>query len=384
MEKVKAMNAHTSRYAEVNLTYEGVNISQDIAPYLLSFTYTDNASDKADDISLSLEDRERLWCDDWFPTKGDKIRASIIIHDWDDAGRTESLPCGTFEVDKIDCSGPPNQVTIKAVSTLVSKPMRQEKHTKAWENVKLSTIAGDIASKNSLRLFWDSSEDPLFERRDQVETSDLEFFSGLARDYGIAVKVTDTQLVCYSEEEYETHAPVDELYFGDKKIINWSFSSKASGTYKSARLQYHDPVKNETHVVTENGDAEGTGRVLEINQKADTLADAKKIAKEKLRKANKKEITGNITLMGDLRFVGGSNIKISGFGAFDGQYVIEKATHSVSGSYTTKLDLSMGKESKKQQKKKKSKHGRRKKKTRVTRPTDTVRSVYLGENRSLD
>ncbi|MBQ7594155.1 MAG: hypothetical protein IJU48_07365 [Synergistaceae bacterium] len=375
------MDAHQARWAEVVIYYEGVNISRDIAPYLLSFTYTDNAKDKADDISFSLEDRERLWVNDWFPTKGDKIKVSIVVHDWEAVNRTQSLPCGTFEVDQIDCSGPPNQVTIKAISTLVSKPMRQEKHTKAWENVKLSTIAGDVAGKNGLSLFWDCKDDPFFERRDQVETSDLEFFSGLARDYGIAVKVTDTQLVCYGEEEYEQHSPVGEFSFGDKKLISWSFSSKAAGTYKAAKLQYHDPVKDETFDVEENDDAEGTGRTLEINQKADTIADAKKIAKEKLRKANKREITGNITLMGDLRFVGGSNVKISGFGAFDGEYVIEKATHSISGSYTTKLDLSMGKEAKKKSRKKKK--SKAKKHNRRITTTDTVSNVYFGERQVL-
>ena len=351
------MPVQRARYAEVVIIYEGVNITRDIAPYLLNFTYTDNASDKADDISFSLEDRERLWMNDWFPTKGDKIRASIVIHDWEAANQTQSLPCG--------------------ISKLVAKPMRQEKHTKAWENVKLSTIAGDMANKNGLQLFWDSKKDPLFDRRDQIETSDLEFFSGLARDYGVAVKVTDTQLVCYDEEEYEEHSPVGELSYGDKKLINWSFSSKTSGTYKSAKVQYHDPVKDETFEAEEDDDAvEGTGRTLEINQKADTPSDAQKIAKEKLRKANRREITGNITLMGDLRFVGSSNVKISGFGAFDGVYSIEKATHSVSSSYTTKLDLSMGKESKSSNKKKKAKPGRRKS---TTTATDTVNSVYLGE-----
>ena len=343
------MDSHPARYAEVVIIYEGTDISRDIAPYLLSFSYTDNASDKADDISISLEDKERLWCNDWYPSKGDKIKASIIIHDWDDANKTESLPCGTFEVDQIECSGPPNQVSIKAVSTLVSKPMRQEKHTKAWENVKLSTIAGDVANKNGLKLFWDCPNDPNFERRDQVEISDLEFLSGLARDYGIAVKVTDTQLVCYDEEEYESHEPVGTLQFGDKKLLRWSFSSKTNGTYKGAKLQYHDPVKNKTLVYT--GDdvykTEGTGRTLELNQKADNQDDAKRIADKRLRDANKKEITANITLMGDLRFVGASNITISGFGAFDGVYAIEKATHSVGDSYTTKLDLNMGGESKK-------------------------------------
>ncbi|MBR0151076.1 MAG: hypothetical protein IJP89_06920 [Synergistaceae bacterium] len=348
------MDAQQTRRAEISLIYEGKDISRNIAPYMMSFTYTDNSGDKADDISITLEDRDRLWIGDWFPSKGDKVRASIIIHDWEQAGTAQSLPCGLFEVDQIECSGPPNQVTIKAVSTLVSKPMRQEKHTKAWENVKLSTIAGDAASRSGLALFWDSKDDPYFERRDQVETSDLEFLAGLCRDYGIAVKVTDTQLVCYDEEEYEAHTAVGELAFGDMKLIRWSFSTKTAGTYKSARLQYHDPVKDETYSVTEDGDAEGTGRVLELNQKADSESDARKIASESLRQANKREITANITLMGDLRFVGGSNLTITGFGTFDGKYVIEKATHTVSGSYTTKLDLRMGGESKKAASKKKS------------------------------
>ncbi len=360
--------ANQARYAEVEIYYEGVNISQDIAPYLINFSYTDNSSDKADDISFTLEDKQRLWIEDWFPMKGDKVRASIIVHDWEEAGKTESLPCGIFEVDQIECSGPPNQVTIKGVSTLVSKPMRQERHTKAWENVKLSTIAGDAASKNGLELFWDSPNDPVFSRRDQVEISDLEFLKTLANDYGINVKVTDTQLVCYDIDTYEAKEPVAEIQFGDRKLIRWSFSNKSAGTYKAAHLQYHDPVKNETIEVTEEGDSEGVGRVLEVNQKADNIQDAKRIARAKLEKANKKEISGNLTLMGDLRFVGASNITIIGFGGFDGTYVIEKATHSVGDSYTTKLDISMGKESKKEaHKKKKSKSRRKKAKRRGTR-----------------
>lgn len=379
------MEEHTARFAEVLLIYEGKDISRDVAPYLISFQYTDNASDKADDISFTLEDRKRLWCNDWFPTKGDKVKASIVLHNWQEVNRIESLPCGTFEIDQIECSGPPNQVTIKAISTLISKPMRAEKHTKAWENVKLSIIASDIANKNGLEFFWDCSDDPLFERRDQIETSDLEFISQIGKDYGISVKVTDTQLVCYSTEEYETKSPVGELQFGDKKLLRWNFSSKATGTYKAATLQYHDPVKNRTIKATVNSDsteATGSGRVLMINQKADSEDDAKKIAKQRLDDANKKEITGNISLMGDLRYVGGSNVKITGFGSFDGVFTIESATHSVSGSgYTTGLNISMGKESKKDNATKKSKKRAASKKRTVS--TDTAEKVYAGEKRKL-
>ena len=140
--------------------------------------------------------------------------------------------------------------------------------------------------------------------------------------------------------------------------------TKIQGTYKDVKLQYHDPVKNETlvyHGTDVYQSSEGSGRTLEINQKADNLADAQKIAKKKLRKANSKEITASIRLMGDLRFLGGNNLTLSGFGLFSGKYSIEKATHTISNGYTTGLELKMGGESKQAAKtKKKSKQSRKK------------------------
>ena len=351
------MQSHEARRAEVVIFYEGKNITRDIAPYLISFTYTDNASDKADDIALTLEDRDRLWINEWLPTKGDTINAEIKLHNWDEEDGEKLLPCGVFEVDEIAVSGPPNVINIKAVSTLISKPMRQEKHTQAWESTRLSTIAKDFAKKHELNLFWDCSEDPYFSRRDQAEKSDLDFLAELGRDYGIKTKITDSKLVLYDKEEYEDKDAICEIKYGDKKLLSWSFTSKSAGTYKSARLQYHDAVKDENIDVEEESedDIEGTSRILEINQRADSIADAKKIAQEKLSNANQREITASINLMGDLRFVGASNVEISGFGMFDGKYTIEKATHTISGNYTTKIELSMGKTAKKAARKKKAK-----------------------------
>ncbi len=349
------MDAHEARSAEVVIVYEGKNISRDIAPYLISFTYTDNAADKADDISITLEDRKGRWRDPWFPTKGDKIIASIAIREWDGADKTETLPCGTFEVSQIECSGPPTQVVIKGVSTLISQPMCSEKHTKAWENIKLSVIAEDIANKNGLKLYFDCPDNPLFERKDQVEKSDLDFLKELCKECGVAVKVSDKQLICYDEEKNEEREAAGGLKFGDKKIISYRFSSKARGTYKAAHLQYHNSAKNENIDVTVKCDAEGTERVLELNQKVNNIAEARRIAKKKLTDANNKEITGSVSLLGDMRFLGGNNIELAGFGAFDGKYAIEKATHTVSGGYTTSLELHMGEKAKKAAKAKRKK-----------------------------
>ena len=375
-----------ARFAEVSIIYESVDITRDIAPFLTSFTYNDNASDKADDISITLEDRKRLWLNDWFPTKGDKIVAAIILHDWHKTNDVQTLPCGAFEVDSVDCSGPPTVINIKAISTLISKPMKSEAHTKAWENVRLSTIAGDIANKNGLNLFCDCESDYYFSRKDQVEISDLEFLNALCHDYGVNVKVTDKQLVLYSRDTYEAKGAIDVLEFGDEKLLRWQFSSKATGIYKAARLQYHDPVKNKNIDVTikADGQAEGSNRVLMINVKAESTDDAKKICEERLKAANSKEITGSVSLMGDLRYVGGSNVDIKGFGAFDGKYLIESATHSLAGSgYTTNIKLSMNKESKekatakKSSKRKAAKPSKKKAKPALTTTEDVP--VYTGE-----
>ena len=82
-------------FTEVLITYNGTDITRDLRPYLLSFTFTDNAKGKADDISLTLQDRDSEWLRDWLPAKSDTITASILTPQ-------QSLPCGSFSVDQAD------------------------------------------------------------------------------------------------------------------------------------------------------------------------------------------------------------------------------------------------------------------------------------------
>jgi len=64
-----------------------------------------------------------------------------------------------------------------------------------------------------------------------------------------------------------------------------------------------------------------------------------KMAKNALRKANKQEDTGSITLVGDPRLVGGVTVTLKKFGSFDNKYIISKAVHRISGGYTTDIEI---------------------------------------------
>lgn len=345
-----------ARTTILRIHWEGRDITREVSPYITAFTFTDNSAGKADDITLTLEDRKGLWLTDWFPSKSDRINASIItLHN--------SLPCGEFSIDQIDYSAPPKIISIKAVSTSAKKKAKGEKHSKAWENITLREIAADIAASNSLSLFYDAGTYSL-ERREQVQQSDLEFLEGLCSDFGLNVKITASKLIIYSEGNYDSHESTGTLSAQDKGLISYKFSAKTAGTYRKARVKYHHPVKNEDYDAEETDeDEEGSERELVIHERVDSQAQAQEIATQRLKSANSKEISGTITLKGDTRFVAGSNITLEGFGGFSGKYFIETATHSLGLGYTTSLKLKMGSASKKALKNAKAKA---RKKTKAT------------------
>lgn len=337
-----------ARRAEITLLYDGVDISRDIAPFLTSMTYTDNAHGKSDDLQIALMDKEGLWRDPWFPDKGATLTTEIRTLNWLRDGELLRLPCGTFQIDEITAKGPPTTADIKAVSVPVRSSARQEERTKGWEDIKLSRVAEEIATKQGLEFFWDSPEDPLLDRRDQAESADLAFLMRQCERVGLALKVTDTKLVVFSEEEYEKRAVVETITFSQvaqKRIISYSFRTKTAGVYRGSRLQYHDAVQDETfdvYVPAENQNH--NGKALNINERVKSPGEAEQIAKKRLYQANKREVTGSINMMGNMVMLGGCMVDISGFGKFDGNYFIEKAVHKYTkgGGYTTQIDIRRG------------------------------------------
>lgn len=55
----------SARYSSADIFFQGADITQDIAPYLLSVTYTDNEEDETDDLQIKLQDRDSIWLTSW-------------------------------------------------------------------------------------------------------------------------------------------------------------------------------------------------------------------------------------------------------------------------------------------------------------------------------
>ena len=336
------MNARNdSRRATVRLSIAGSDASSAIAPSLISFTWTDQASDKADGLCVSLADRDRLWQGAWMPRKGDPLTASLVVADWFAPGDNFTLPCGAFEVDEIECSGPPDVIRIKGVSTPVSGALRREKKTQSFENTTLAAIAAQVAAGGGLSPLYQAPAIRI-PRVDQREESDLAFLRRQAAKYGLNLKISDSQLIIFSGRQYDSKPPVATLRRGESWISRHSFRTQAHEQFKDCEVSYWEPEKKEQ--LTQTFRAPGkppSGQTLKINERMTSLDEARTVAQHRLRQKNKHEVEGSLDLAGDPRLLAGCTATVQGYGAYDGTYFIEQATHSVSrgGGYTSRISI---------------------------------------------
>lgn len=340
-----------ARTVSAIIKYDNKDISADIMPYVKSISYRDVMSGQADDLQLTLEDRQGLWQAAWMPEIGAVLDVSLLTNSWASA---ESLPAalrlGAFELDEITSGGYPSEVQLKAVSVPFNNTLRGEDHTRSWEKAELKTIANDIAAAAGLSLYYATEDNPVIDRAEQTEQSDLSFLMALCGDYGLALKVSAGQLIVFDEAMYERAGAVitivkpGTVYNAEapfiylQAITGYSFVKKLRDVYAACHVAYQQG-KNKS-VIEATFTAPGKiGKTLQIKEQVETVADAERLAKKRLREKNREEVTGSLTLPGSFALMAGMTVNMLGFGEFDGKYIITEAQHNIGGGYTTSINV---------------------------------------------
>ena len=269
------------------------------------------------------------------------VSAVLVQKNWNDTGKDLTLDIGTFEIDSVDMSGPPDKVTVKSTSIPYTSKLRMEKKNKAWEKISLKGIGQEIAGKNGLKLMYEASDNPTYKRKEQVQTSDIKFLQKLCHAAGMALKVTTLTIVIYDAAEYDRKPAVRTFKKGSGDIISYKMGTKLTDTaYTSCHVSYTDPDSKETIEYTYTPDSKtGTGQTLEINEKVNSKEEAIRLAKKRLREKNTQEYTASLKVVGDVSLVAGITVKLKGFQQFDGKYKVKQAKHNFLDGYTVDLSL---------------------------------------------
>lgn len=336
---------------KLEFTAAGKDVSESLLPDLISFSYDDKETNEVDEISIVLKDEKGKWAGRWKPDGGEVIKAYINAGEVNKKGK--KLYCGKFYVDNLSVSGAPRTFTLKAVSVPLNKSIRRRLKSEKWESKNLKEIGEEIAKNHKMKFIFDSKENPHYDRQDQSRESDMKFLSRLCEEAGLSLKVSDEKIIIFDQSYYEKKKPIKTLTLGVSDILSWNFESSQSETYKTCTITYKDPKKtsyNKDLEKTKGGgvltytytapDAEENGQEFSIKKRAKSLDEAKRIAKAKLRALNLRRTTGSLTVIGDTALIAGVVIKCKGFGSFDGNFIIENASHSLSSSgYTTSVNL---------------------------------------------
>ena len=59
-----------------------------------------------------------------------------------------------------------------------------------------------------MEFYFDAPDDPVQDRAEQSEQTDLSFLQKLCKDAGLALKVTDKKIVVFDVSKYEKADPV--------------------------------------------------------------------------------------------------------------------------------------------------------------------------------
>lgn len=322
------------------ITYDGKDITADVSECLTQFSYTDKVVGESDEISIAVEDVRGLWVGAWYPEKGAKITAQFGY-----AGRM--VNAGTFEVQSVKLSGPPDSITFSGLAAGIKSATRT-KNSYAHEDKTLRQIAGVIASAHGFSVAGDI-EDIKIARCTQYRETDLAFLARISADYGHAFSLRDSSLIFTSLYDLEGAEPVETIDKNDSGVGAYDFEDNTSRTYKKARARHHKPLSKAAIEANEElgtlpdgmGGADSSD-TLEVRERAEDEIQAKSKAKSRLHKANKKGVTGTLTIDGNPYLVAGNNITLTGWGNFSGVYHIEKSTHTIdkAGGYLTAIEVS--------------------------------------------
>lgn len=320
------------RQTDIDLIYNGKNVTRDLIGDLLELTYTDVASGQTDTLAISLKDDKNKWINSWFPKENDYIKAYIKVNNWDNNNDNRKLLCGKFLLDDFNFDGPPTICELNGIASPIDSDFASTEKNKTWKNVTIEGIANTIAKTAGVKLYYSGATHKI-EKLEQSGQTDMKFLFNLCENYNLAMKLYNSKLVIFDEITYEKKKTVGTIY--KNQCSSYSLNSTLVGIYHGVQIKYKNTKKNKT--LTYKYMLRQGKRILKVNERADSYSDAEIKAKAALRKANKQATTITLKLKGDIKYVAGTCYDVEGFGKFDGKYYVDKVVHTISQGYTVSI-----------------------------------------------
>lgn len=206
------------------ITADDKDITTTVSQRFISLTIKDSVGLENDSITLVLSDADKALV---FPRKGVEIKV------WIGYRNAKLTYKGSYTVDELDYSWPPNELVIMAVST-DEKSIGSGRKTVNRGEIRLDELVESIALEHGLIPAISETYADLTVNECQVDESDMNYLSRLAKRFKAVSKVKSGRLLFIRKGVAQSASGVD------LPVVNVSQRETSKGSYSERRSEEFD------------------------------------------------------------------------------------------------------------------------------------------------
>lgn len=334
------MNRGINNIADWRVTMDGRDLTSAMRPHLVSLTLSEKRGDEADQLDIILDDGDGLLA---IPKEGAVLRLAL---GWKQ-GRDVTIGLvdkGSYKVDDVSHTGPPDQIRIRARATDFTSDIRNRRE-QSWKATTLGAVLTEVAGRNGLTArIAPALAATALPSISQSRESDIAFLRRLGREHGAVATIKDKTLIFAPIGAGQTSTgrtlPTITLRRRDGDGHSWQRQTRDGQAGVTASWHDRKGAKRKTVTV---GKADGAKRLRKTYPDEATAKRAATAEHDRLQRApatlDMSLALGRADVIPELRAdVGGIKAGI------DGMWLISEVTHRLDksdGFFTTiKLECS--------------------------------------------
>ncbi|PRA62431.1 late control protein [Pseudomonas sp. MYb187] len=331
---------------------DGRDISAMINDRLLLLRTSDKPGMESDEFELRIDDRDQAVL---LPRRGASIEVFLGY-----SGQALAR-LGRYTVDEVELSGPPDSLVIRGKASDM-RGSGKTTRSGSWEGVALQQIVHDIAARNG----WEpvcpvASKVP---RVDQLNESDFNFITRLAKQYDCTAKVGDGKLLVLPRQAGQSASgkALGTVTITRQDVSRYQFRVSDKTTHKGVQTKHQDQKSGEVKVVDLDNDESPSGlppvhtdRHIYPNKTA-----AEQAGRARLAAFNRSTAGVRLEMAGRTDLFAERLVIAQGFKAgLDGEYLVDSVEQMFTQSgWTTTVECNGGKKGKAKAGEKKTKESK--------------------------
>ncbi|WP_030128498.1 phage late control D family protein [Pseudomonas sp. QTF5] len=319
---------------------DGSDITRLINDRLLLLRTSDKPGMESDEFELRIDDRDGAVA---LPERGASIEVYLGYAGQDLARQ------GRYTVDEVELSGPPDTLVIRGKASDM-RGSGKTTRSGSWENVSLAQIVSTIARRNG----WEPAcrVATVVPRADQLNESDFNFVTRLARQYDCTAKVADDKLLVMPRQggQRASGKAFGVVTIGRSDVSRWQFRLGDRSTHKAVSAKYQDKQTGKLAVVTLDNEGAPDGlppvhtdrHIHPHKTAAEQAARARLAAFNRSTAAVRLEMVGRTDLFAE-RLINAQGFKVG----LDGEYLVDSVEQVFTQSgWDTTVECNGGKQGK--------------------------------------